>query len=496
MAGNDPLHELEVLLRSRYAMVHLETDDEERALTLVRHVADRLGLPFLVWTRTRGLARPGREDGIYGTEEPGKALRHVAASEEGGLFYFRDVQGVFPGDPLLQAKLREATDRLRRAPGALLFTGAALDLPPALARRAARVTLPGPDRKELEELLRRILRDVAKRQEVEVSLSRPELERLLDHLQGLTTMEVEKIMTRAIVEDGRLGPEDIRRVVEAKREVVEREGLLEYYPAEDTLEEVAGLGRLKEWLRRRKGILEDPRRAREYGLPFPRGLLLVGVPGCGKSLSAKAVAGEWSLPLLRLDPSSLYNRYIGQSEENFRRAMVAAEGMAPVVLWVDELEKAFASGDTDGGVSQRILGTFLSWMQERDGDVFVAATANQIDRLPPELLRKGRFDEIFFVDLPGEEARQEIFRIHLAQRNHDPAGFDLPALARATEGFSGAEIEQVVLSALYDAFARRTRPTTDDLVGEAGATRPLSVTAAERIGRLRDWARERAVLAE
>jgi SpoVK/Ycf46/Vps4 family AAA+-type ATPase len=254
---------------------------------------------------------------------------------------------------------------------------------------------------------------------------------------------------------------------------------------------------LKRWLAQRRAIITDPQKAAAIGLPFPKGILLVGVPGCGKSLAAKAVAMEWGLPLLKLDPANLYNKYVGESERNFKRAMQTAERMAPVVLWIDELEKAFASaGDEDGGVSMRVLGSFLSWMQDRRGDVFVVATANDVTRLPPEFLRKGRFDEIFFVDLPGEEARRALFEIHLRRRNQAPERFDLPALARATEGFSGAEVEQVIVSGLYTAFSAGAPLSTAMLLEEAARTRPLSRTMGERIHALRMWARDRTVSAD
>jgi SpoVK/Ycf46/Vps4 family AAA+-type ATPase len=266
---------------------------------------------------------------------------------------------------------------------------------------------------------------------VEVAIEPAALKRLYANLRGLTLIEAEKVLTRAIVEDGALTGADIQAVLDHKRRVVEREGLLEYYPAEEAMADVAGLVTLKDWLGKRRTIIAEPDRAREFGLSFPRGVLLVGVPGSGKSLCAKAVASEWTLPLLKLDPAGLYNKYIGETEKNFRRAMKTAEEMAPVVLWIDEIEKAFAEGGgEDGGVSTRVLGTFLSWLQEREGDVFVVATANDVERLPPELLRKGRFDEIFFVDLPDEEVRREIFRIHL-ERRRQPALLGLRRRGRA-----------------------------------------------------------------
>ena len=280
---------------------------------------------------------------------------------------------------------------------------------------------------------------------------------------------------------------DVRHVVLAKKELIEREGLLEYYPTDQSFEAVADLASLKAWLAKRQGVVSAPTRAANYGLDFPRGVLLLGVPGCGKSLSAKAVASEWGLPLLKLDPSNL-------SERNFKRAMRAAERMAPVVLWIDELEKAFAAGGSeDGGVSQLILGSFLSWMQDRRGDVFVVATANEVQRLPPEFLRKRRFDEIFFVDLPDLATRDEVFRIHLDRRGRDAAAFDLEALAHTTEGFSGSEIEGVVVAGLYSAFATGGELTVSTLLDEVRRTRPLSVIRSEEIAALRSWTRERTI---
>ena len=257
--------------------------------------------------------------------------------------------------------------------------------------------------------------------------------------------------------------------------------------------DIAGLFKIKEWLRKRRKTILDPEAARRYGIPFPKGLLLLGVPGTGKSLTAKAVAMEWGLPLLKMDPGSLYNKYMGETERNFRRAMETAEKMAPVVLWIDEIEKAFASaGDTDGGASIRVLGTFLSWLQERQGDVFVVATANDVSRLPPELLRKGRFDEIFFVDLPVEDVRIELFRGHLSRRDQVLLEEDLERAARASDGFSGAEIEQVIVAGLHTSFNERQRLTIDVILDEISQTRPISVTMSEKIDALRAWASSRA----
>jgi SpoVK/Ycf46/Vps4 family AAA+-type ATPase len=330
---------------------------------------------------------------------------------------------------------------------------------------------------------------------VSLELDGGQQDRLLMNLRGLTLSDAERLLTRMIVEDGRLDADDLAAVVDAKRAVVEREGLLEYYSLEADMDDIADLGNLKEWLRQRRGIIAEPDRAKEFGLDFPRGILLVGVPGGGKSLCAKAVAADWHLPLLKLDPGSLYDKFIGESERNFRRALSTAVRVAPVVLWIDEIEKAFASGDADGGVSQRILGSFLSWMQERRGDVFIVATANDIARLPPEFLRKGRFDEIFFVDLPDADARADIFEVHLRKRAQPVRVIDTRRLAEATEGFSGAEIEQVVVAGLFTAFSGGESLSTDSLLQEAALTRPLSVTMAERLTALREWARGRTRMA-
>lgn len=491
----DVVRDLELLIRSRYGLIHLVTAEERRAVSLLRHLADDLGVPLFRWSRLQGLGRDGGDGAIYGTSEIAAAFGHIAAAGHGAIYHFHGIGADLSSNALLAEQLREAIDRLERLPGAVIVTGEDLELPGALRQLVATVTLPGPRREDFDRLLRHLVRDMARRRPVEVTLTAEERARLVNHLAGLTLLEAEKILTKAVVEDGRLDVDDIRHVIDAKRAVVEREGLLEYYPLEEaSVAEIADLERLRAWLAKRRAVVAEPLRAEEFGLPFPRGVLLLGVPGCGKSLSAKAVAMEWRLPLLKLDTSTLYNKFIGETEKNFRRAMRTAESMAPVVLWIDEIEKAFASGgDEDGGVSQRVLGSFLSWMQERRGDVFVVATANDIDRLPAEFLRKGRFDEIFFVDLPDAAVRADIFRIHLQRRGQQAANFDTDELAAQTEGFSGAEIEQVVISALFTAFSAAQPLSADLLRSECHATRPLSVTMAERVAKLRRWAAGRAV---
>jgi len=488
----DLLDELDVLLRTRYGLIVLETAEEERAAGLLRHVASRRSLPLFLWSRSRGLRRSDLDSPIYDTASPDRALAHIEASGLPAIYHLPGLAELLDsGDTTLVARLNDAARVLERGEGALVLTGARSALPPGVSVPVARMTLPGPQPRDYRLLLGRVLSDVSGRMRVEVEMTREEQDQLLANLQGLTLLEAEKLLTRAIVEDGRLAAGDIQQVIDAKRRVVEQEGLLEYYPVETTMQDVADLRGLKRWLEQRRAIIAEPRRAREFGLEFPRGILLLGVPGSGKSLCAKAVAMDWRLPLLKLDTSNLYDKFVGESERNFRRAMDTAERMAPVVLWIDELEKAFAAGDNDGGVSQRVLGSFLSWMQERRGDVFVVATANDVSRLPPEFLRKGRFDEIFFVDLPDAETRAAILAVHLRRRGQDAQTFALSRLAEITRGFSGAELEQVVVAGLYTAFAAG-RPLDDaTLLAEAGRTRPLSVTMAERVQALREWARGR-----
>jgi SpoVK/Ycf46/Vps4 family AAA+-type ATPase len=494
--ARDTLKDLELLIRSRYGLIHLDTAEDERAQALLHHLADQLGVPFFVWTRLDGLRRWDMPDPVYDTKALARALTHVTHAQADAVYHFQALTEAELTDERTVALVTEAARSMEDPVGSVVVTGRAFRLPAGVRDRAARIDLPGPGPEEFRRLLGQILRDISARQHVDTALSRDETDQLLSHLRGFTLLEAEKTLTRAIVEEGRLTVDAIQHVLRAKREVVEREGLLEYYPVEMTLDEVADLAGFKEWLAARTAVVKHPSRAREMGLPFPRWVLLLGVPGCGKSLSAKAVAADWNLPLLRLDPSTLYNKYIGESEQNFRRAMRAADRMAPVILWIDELEKAFASGGSeDGGVSQRILGSFLSWMQERDGDVFVVATANDVQRLPPELLRKGRFDEVFFVDLPDADTRSDILRIHLSRRRVDPTAFPLAELADATPGFSGSELEQAVVSAQYAAFASGASLTPDHLWSEVRRTRPLAVVMAERVEGLRRWAQDRTVRA-
>ena len=492
MLTKDPLKDLQVLVRSHYGIIVVDTDEEERAEGLLHHLADALRLPFFSWTRTKGLRREGMEQVIYGTADPSGALGHVEASHFPAIYHFQGLGDDLDNKDVAQ-RLRDAADQFSKSAGAIVLTGTGIALPDSVKALSSTLELPAPQLDDYRELLGNILRDLSFRTPIKPEMTADDTNRLLNNLKGLTLMEAQKILTKVIVEDGRLSPDDIREVVEAKKAIVEREGVLEYTPVEEKMSDVADLVGLKAWLSDRRAIIADPQKAVRFGLSFPKGVLLLGVPGCGKSLCAKAVSSEWGLPLLKLDPSNLYNKYIGESERNFKRAIALAEKVAPVVLWIDELEKAFSvgGGEEDGGVSQRIFGTFLSWLQDRKGDVFVVATANDVQKLPPEFLRKGRFDEIFFVDLPNADARAAVFRIQLNKRRQDPVLFNVPGLVQATDGFSGAEVEQVVISGLYSAFSAKKNLSTEILLDEILRTRPISLTLGDKIAWLREWAKDK-----
>ncbi|NUQ10873.1 MAG: AAA family ATPase [Gemmatimonadaceae bacterium] len=498
MPAHGPIDEIELLVRARHGLIVVDCPEDDRVEDVLRHVASRLSLHYYAWRRTKGVSRGGGTGDPFAndTAEPVPALGH-AEREGAGIFHFPGL-GQWIEDPLVAWKVRDVVDRFASRRGSLVISGPDIRLPEILRPHATFVRLPPPAHEEYRALFERVIRDHQARMPLRVELGAEERARLLYNLTGMSLVESERILTRILIEDGAVTAADIARVAAAKRKIVEQEGLLEYWTAEETMASVAGLEGLKAWLAKRRAAVEDPEGASAFGLPFPKGMLLLGVPGCGKSLCAKAVASEWRLPLLRLDPGALFDKYVGDTEKNFRRAMRTAERMAPVVLWIDEIEKAFApsGGDQDGGVSQRVFGSFLAWLQERSGDVFVVATSNDVSRLPPEFIRKGRFDEVFFVDLPTRVARTRIFDIHLRKRRVDPAGMDLEGLAGATAGFSGAEIEQVVISALFTAFAARHAVSTEILMREVAATHPLSRTMAERLAALRAWARDRTVNAD
>jgi len=352
------------------------------------------------------------------------------------------------------------------------------------------IEFPLPTATDIEAKLDQIIGAVKDNTNVDTTLEPQNRELIIKSAQGLTLDEVESVFARSLVERKHF---DVDVILEEKKQIVRKSGLLEYYPAQNSMGDVGGMELLKDWLKKRSKSLTD--RAKEYGIPAPKGVLLLGVQGCGKSLLAKAIANEWNLPMLKLDVGRIFGSLVGQSEENIRKAIKVAESVAPCVLWADELEKGFAgvggSGVSDSGTTARVFATFLTWMQDKTKPVFLIATANDVTALPPEMLRKGRFDEIFFVDLPDLSERESIFSIHLKKRNRDPLKFDIKKLGKLTKGFSGAEIEQVVVGALYSSFDGDRELAQADLEKESEAVVPLSVMMSEDISELREWAQLR-----
>ncbi|HUP47698.1 MAG TPA: AAA family ATPase [Thermoanaerobaculia bacterium] len=485
MSRQTSVHDLERLLQSFHTLIAVETVEEERVRSILMEVATRLTVPLFEWSLHGGLKRRiGNE--MEGTKDPLSMLQRIEEIHSGDAIYLLKDLGPHLGNANVARVLRELVTRIHSSRSAIVITGEPIELPRDIESLAVRFELLLPDEREIREVVRQVIDSMTTRRRVHVDLSRDDAMRLVRSLAGLTLNQVRRVIAQAIVADDRLSGEDIDRVVRWKGEIIERGGLLEFFPLEGNTFELGGFDRLKAWLERAR--IGFSREARALNLAPPKGVLFVGVQGCGKSLAAKFIAREWKLPLLKLDAGRLYDKYVGESEKNFRRATTVAEAMAPVVLWIDELEKAFGQGgsnDADGGLSQRLFGALLTWLQEKKEEVFVIGSANDLSRLPPEFLRKGRFDEIFFVDLPVEEERRNIFSIHLRLRKQDPARFDLERLAAATEGFSGAEIEQAVISALYRALHVKRGLTTEKILDAVKSTVPLSVTRSEDISRLR-----------
>lgn len=492
------LQDLEVLLASRVGLLVLETHEEPRALDLLQRLAARRGQPLFAWTAAEGLRRRDVPGGpLAGTHDPAGALRFIAASSTAGTYVLLDFHP-FAEHPLHVRLLKDIAQAPQAAPRHVVLVGYQVKVPPELDKLSARFTLSLPDAEGVKQLVREevLAWQAARGDGRTVQAERETFDLFLRHLQGLSDTDVRRLTRRALDADGILGRDDVDRLVRAKHEALGSQSVLAFEMDSARFADVAGLATLKAWLaRRREAFLGE---AAALGLDVPKGLMLVGVQGCGKSLAAKAVAGSWGVPLLRLDFGALYNKFLGETERNLREALKVADAMSPCVLWLDEIEKGVAgSGSTsDGGESRRVLGALLTWMAERRSRVFVVATSNDIEALPPELVRKGRLDEIFFVDLPDVAARTGILRIHLQRRKQDPAAFDLAALAAATEGFSGAELEQAVVAALYEARAAGASLATHHLQDEAARTRPLSVVMAERVQGLRLWARDRTVKAD
>ncbi len=480
--------EISILIRARYPVIYVVSWEERRVEDAIREIAAS-GKKIYTWSATQGL-RPQPSIGGAAASTLA-AFEYVEKSTEDAIFVFRDLHPHL-NDSVTVRRLRDLAAALKNSRKTIVILSPVLRIPAELEKDVAVVDYVLPTYDDLGELLDLVV-DKMKRdgQNVDVDLQPEQREQVLKAAQGLTLTEAENVFARSLVETKTL---DVASILSEKEQIIRKSGLLEYYPASEGFADVGGLDSLKDWLaKRRNGFTQ---KARDFGLPEPKGILLLGVQGCGKSLSCKAVASLWGLPLLRLDVGKIFSGLVGSSEQNIRRAIQVAESVAPVVLWMDEMEKGFAgvqsSPFSDAGTTSRVFATFVTWLQEKTAPVFVVATANDVSMLPPELLRKGRFDEIFFVDLPDVSERKEILRIHLKKRKRDPEKFDPDAFAAVSNGFSGAEIEQAVVSALFDAFAQGSELTNDHLLSAVRETVPISVTMAEQIGGLRAWAQDRA----
>ena len=518
MALSTSVHDLRTLIRSSHPLVVIETVEEERVLALLQSVTAQERMPLFEWSVTRGLTRADEGSTLSKmTATPSAVLQHLHGLTVEAVFWLKDL-GPHLQDPAVCRHLREVAAIYSRSRATCLLTGQPTALPLDLDKMAVRLELKLPDRDELRSMLRGLLQSLGPRttrprsttlaqsilssisdtKTAENGLSFKEADAILRALQGLTLHQARQVITQCIVERGTLSAEDVQTILKRKVQAIKDGGLLEYYPLEDNRFELGGFTNLKSWLERAQvGFTPE---AKSLNLTPPRGIMLVGVPGCGKSLAAKAIAREWKLPLLKLDAGRLFDKFVGESEKNFRKAIEMAESLSPIVLWIDEIEKAMVagggSGEADAGLSRRLFGAFLTWLQEKQQDVFVVATANDLSSLPPELLRKGRFDEIFFVDLPDDAERDAIWNIHLGLRKQDSKQFDLGKIVSASDGFSGSEIEQAVVAALYRALHRKTPLTTDLLIEELTHTVPLSVTRREDIDALRQTAEGRFVNAQ
>lgn len=491
--------ELETLVRARYPILYIVSPEEMRVQNLVVEIGRKRQKKVFEWSVSTGVVPAGTSIQAHkarnpATREPAAALDQVIEHVEPALFIFKDLHPYLTRNNFaVIRKLKDIALHLKNSYKTVILVSPVVEIPPELEKEVTLLTFPLPSAEDLAGLLDQISHDLKEFKNVSLNLDESARQRLIRASAGLTLAEAENVFARIIVRDGQLSGDDVREVLAEKQQIIRKNGLLEYCEAPESFAEVGGLEALKEWLTKRGLAFSDE--ARAYGLPAPRGILLLGVQGCGKSLCAKAVAQQWQLPLLRFDMGKMFGSLVGSSEENMRRAITVAESVAPTVLWVDEIDKAFAgtqnSGASDGGTAARVFGTFLTWLSEKTAPVFVVATANEIAQLPAELLRKGRLDEIFYVDLPNAAERFEIFRIHLRKRQRNPELFELGTLVEHSGGFSGAEIEEALVSALYDAFHDRTEVATEHILKALGETVPLSRTMDQQINDLRSWAQGR-----
>jgi SpoVK/Ycf46/Vps4 family AAA+-type ATPase len=483
--------ELDVHLRARFPLVVLVSLEEERVLDAVKSACKRIERPCLSWDMGDGFqVLSGGSATVPTASDPFTALEQIERLDYDAVFVLKDFHDCWAGGGGLERKVRRKmrglAQRLKFTKKTIFVTSPVGRVPDELRDEAVVLEVPPPGQAELENVLGTMTQNPA----VRVQLTDLGREKLVQAALGLTASQARRTFSKAIIETGgTLDDRHIELVVQEKKSVIRESEALEFYSVTETLNDVGGLEVLKDWLRLREQAFTQE--ARDYGLPAPKGIALIGIPGTGKSLTAKMIGGLWRLPLLRLDVGALFGSLVGEAEERTRRALRLAETVAPCVLWIDEMEKAFAHGGGDAGTSTRVFGSILTWMQDKTAPCFVVGTANDISTLPTEVLRKGRFDEIFFLDLPTEKERSEIVSVHLTKRHRLPRDFDIESLAASSAGYVGAEIEQAVIDAMYVGFADRHREiTTEDIRNALARQVPLSVSQRERITALREWLKE------
>ena len=484
--------EISSLLQANTPILVLETHEERRAINLLKGIALGMGIPVATWSVATGLQRLDFNlDADTEVKKPEEILAHITAATFDGIFILLDFHP-FLKDPLHVRMLKELAMSFDKGRSKVVLLSHEIETPAEIRKLSASFELDVPGEEELHEIIREeAIAYTNSNQGKQVKFSEKSLDLLMRNIKGLAFNDARRLVHAAIVDDGAITESDIPEVMQEKYRLLNLDGVLSCEFDTSNFAELAGMKKLKKWLMQREKFFHQT--VNIPGMNVPKGILLLGVQGCGKSVAAKSVAGVWGVPLLRLDIGSLYNKYYGETERNIRKALQAAEVMAPCVLWIDELEKGLAVNENDDGTSQRLLSTLLTWMAENTHAVFIVATSNNIEKLPPELIRKGRLDEVFFVDLPEAEVRESIFAIHADKRKLDKSQLDIEQLAQLTQGFSGAEIEQLVISAIYATHERAAVITTADIIREIDKTKPLSVLMDARINALRQWAQGRTV---
>ncbi len=490
MGIKETQEQLDVLIRARYPLIYCTSYEEARVEETLKVICQKREALLLVWTRTRGFINISNGKSFENTLTPDKAL-HFISEHEGKVCYLLKDFHPYLKDPFIVRSLRDLSSSIPKTRKNIVLLSPSATIPPELSKEMAIIDFPLPGKEEIRAIYDGSILSSGIKETKGVSIN---LDELIEAARGLTEEEVANVFAKSLISHHEI---QVDEILAEKKQIVQKSGILDFIKVQKDFSAIGGLENLKAWLERRKAGFSA--KARDLGLPTPKGMLLIGLPGCGKSLTAVCTSAAWKMPLLRLDMGKIFSGLVGSSEENMRAAIKTAEGVAPCILWIDEIEKGFSgqesSGSSDGGTTSRVFGTFLTWMQEKEAPVFVLATANNIAGLPPEMLRKGRFDEIFFVDAPSGKERMDIIHIHLEKRKWGISDFDSNELTKATEGFTGAELEQGIIDAQYEALFQEEPLGLKHLVSSFNRTVPLSKTMGAKIAEVREWAKDRAVQA-